>query len=134
MDHLRTLSLTELKQYASALRAKIKEKGGSKSTDPEVPELRSKLASAKSIIADKEIKEAEEEATRRHIAEALKGLDRRTYRPMSGKPASPADRKIPEELMHRTYVPGETQIGNIQISVDEILQSSDESSDCSGKE
>lgn len=122
MDHLKTLSLSELNKYAKALRSKIDEMGGATSTDPELQKLLAKLASAQSIIADKEISEAEQEATRRHMADALMSIDPRTYRP-TGKAASAADREIPEELMHRGFVPGELEIGNVPISIEEIFQS-----------
>lgn len=121
MDHLKTLSLSELKQFAAALRAKIKEKGSSKSLDSEVQELDKQLEAMKSIIADKACEEAKLEATRRRVAESLKSINPKTYRPQGGKPASTADREIPEELSHRAYVPGETEIGNKPISMDEIF-------------
>jgi len=72
MDALNTLSINKLKQLAKGLRARIKEKGGDKSTDSEVQKLVKELETVKTVITDKEITEAKEEMMRNQVAEMLK--------------------------------------------------------------
>ncbi len=72
IESLRSMTPPDLKRYAKALRAKIKEKGGSKSTDNEVPELIEELELVKSVISEKEIAEAKMTMVRNQLAEVLK--------------------------------------------------------------
>ena len=72
IESLKSMTLPDLRKYAKALRAKIKEKGGPKSTDNEVPGLIEELDLVKSVISEKEIAEAKMTMLRNRVAEELK--------------------------------------------------------------
>ena len=72
IELLELTTLPILKKYAKALRAKIKEKGGAKSTEQEVQDMIKKLEIVTSVISDKEIEEAEKEIIKNKMIEILK--------------------------------------------------------------
>lgn len=57
--------------------------------------------------------------TVRVVGDVLKTINARTYRP----PAAPEDRTIPPELEHRTFVPGELDIGIEPITITQLIVS-----------
>lgn len=54
----------------------------------------------------------------RVLAEALKTMDTRNYRPV----ASPEQRRIPLTMEHRTFVPGEMDITNEPLTAQQIIR------------
>jgi hypothetical protein len=74
IESLKSMTLSDLKKYAKALRAKIKEKNGSESPETEVKDLIEELELVKSIISDKEIEEAKQTMVRNQVAEVLRKI------------------------------------------------------------
>lgn len=64
-------------------------------------------------------KEAAEDTanTTRLVVEALKRIRVKNLRTT----VSPSDREIPEHLQHRTFVPGEMEIGNEPLTIGQVM-------------
>lgn len=72
IESLKSMTLSGLKKYAKALRAKIKEKKGSESGEKDAKDFIEELDLVKSTISDKEIEEANLTMIRNHVVEVLK--------------------------------------------------------------
>ncbi|AYR19468.1 hypothetical protein [Alcaligenes faecalis] len=76
VESIKSLSLTELKKYAKAIRAKIKTIKISSSIDEkmqaELKDLDGELDLVSTVIADKEIDEAKQQMTKNNVLQVLK--------------------------------------------------------------
>jgi hypothetical protein len=72
LESLKSLTLPQLRNFAKALRAKIKQQGALALSNEDAEETKKELELVKSVISDKEIEEAKLAMIKNQVLEVLK--------------------------------------------------------------